>query len=189
MKKEKKPEEFDDLYIFAEFASGFNDYRYPYYKFVGKKVFNLQLRYWVEALNKFQSIYDGDERVEELLLILDMLCHSLEALAGVNIKPPPNNKTASLIVLYGKQKKGKAWDLKEEKLDLFKELEEMDWFQKNLSKHINKSDSRKEMLKQINYEKIRKYMNVTREIWLWILNKRYRSKIPEDQLKLFRYEF
>lgn len=74
-------------YRWAELASGQDNYIVEYYCKEKPNTFNLQLRYWVDALMKFQNIYDGNYKVEELLLILNLLCSSLETLAGVNIKP------------------------------------------------------------------------------------------------------
>lgn len=179
----KESEEF----YWARFASGQIDYVDSYYKIVNDKIFNLQLRYWIEALMKFQNLYDGNFKVEELLLILDLLCHSLETLAGVNINTPTKDRTPPLMILYKKTlKNDKEWDSSQEKPFLFKNLEEMDNFHKNLCKHINRSDSRKELLKQVSYEKIRKYMETTKEIWLWILNK---SNAPKEQLQFFEDDF
>ncbi|MDH5467474.1 MAG: hypothetical protein OEY25_08660 [Candidatus Aminicenantes bacterium] len=183
-------EESNDELILAEAASGFIDYKYEYYHEVGKKIVNLQLRYWVEALNRFQKTNEDCNEVEEFILILNLLCSSLETLAGVNINPTPDNYTPPLIKLYEERLiEDKKWNLKLEKPNLFKVLKEMDEYQKNLCKHLQKSHHRKELLKQINYEKIRKYMRTTKEIWLWILDKKFKGNIHRDQLLFFEYDF
>jgi len=177
-----------ETFYWAEVASGSEDYVGYYYDFVGDKVFNLQLRYWVEALNKFQQIYDGHFKIEELILIINLLCQSLETLAGVNIKP--RKHTPSILTMYKKSlKDDKGWDLFGERRDLYNSLEEMVIYQNNLSKHINKSSSRKDLLSQISYKKIRDYMKTTRDIWVWILGKKFNANIPDIQLSLFKYEF
>jgi len=182
--------EESEEYYWAEAGSWFTDYVGPYYQMVGNKIFNLQLRYWIEALNKFQQIYYGHYKVEELLLILNLLCNSLETLAGVNIRPPAKDYTPPLMILYKDSLRiDNRWDLRLEKPDLFKNLEEMDNFHKNLCKHIHKSNSRKDLLKQINHERIRKYIRTTKEIWLWILNKKFKGNIPKNQLQFFEYDF
>lgn len=177
-------------FYWAQFASGQVDYVDSYYEMVENKIFNLQLRYWVEALMKFQNLHDANYKAEELLLILNLLCNSLETLAGVNINPPAKDYTPPLMTLYKESlKKDKEWDLSREEPDLFKNLEEMDNYHKKLCKHIHKSDSRRELLNQINHEKIRKYMKVAKEIWLWILNKKFKGDIPKNQLNFFREDF
>jgi hypothetical protein len=175
-------------FYWAGAASGSTDYVSYYYDFVDTKVFNLQLRYWVEALSKYQQIYEGNFKVEELILILNLLCQSLETLAGVNIKP--RERTPSLLTMYKKSLKvEKGWDIHGERRDLFNCLEEMVRYHNNLCKHINKSNSRKDLLSQISYEKIRKYLKTTKDIWLWILGKIFSGNIPDNQLILFKYDF
>jgi len=182
-------EESKDFY-WAQLASGDIDYIGTYYEIESNVTFNMQLRYWVEALIKFQNLYVSNFKVEELLLILDFLCHSLETLAGVNIIPPANDFTPSLMNLYKESlRNDRGWNLKFDKPDLFKSLEEMNNYHNNLCKHINRSNSRKELLKQINLEKIRKYMNTAKNIWLWLLNKKYKGQIPNEQLQFFEYDF
>lgn len=173
-------------FIWAQYNSGWMQYVSDYYKHVGTKTFNLQLRYWVEALEKYQNLYYGNYKVEELLIILNHLCGSLETLAGVNICPPKDDYTPSLIKMYGEVlKTDRGWDLPKERPDLFVVLEEMDRFHKNLCKHINISSSRKDLLEQISYENIQHYITATRDIWLWILYKKFNGNIPEDQLNFF----
>ena len=173
-------------FIWAEYASGWTDAD-SYYRHVGTRIFNLQLRYWVEARMKFQNLYDGNYKVEELLIILNLLCSSLEALAGVNIKPPKDDLTPSLIKMYKVTLiTDKGWDLLKEKPNLFDKLIEMDQFHKNLCKHINISSSRKALLRQISYEKTQDFIETTKNIWLWILDKKFKGNIPDSQLEFFR---
>jgi hypothetical protein len=180
-------EESKDFY-WAQFSSGNIHYVDDYYRIIEDKIFNLQLRYWVEAREKAQNLYPGNFKVEELLLILNLLCCSLETLAGVNIKPPEKNFTPSLMTMYRcTLKNEKGWNLEQEKPDLFNNLKEMDNLHNKLCKHINISDSRKELLKQISYEKIQGYIDATRNIWLWVLNKGFNGNIPESQLVFFQY--
>lgn len=170
-------------FSWAEYASGWTHYVDNYYKHVGTRIFNLQLRYWVEARMKFQNLNEANYKVEELLIILNLLCSSLETLAGVNIKPPKDDRTPSLIKMYKETLiTDKGWDLPKERPDLFTRLKEMDQFHKNLCKHINISSSRKALLRQINYEKIQDFIETTKNIWLWVLDKKFKRNIPESQL-------
>jgi hypothetical protein len=136
---------------------------------------------------KFQNLYDWNYKVEELLLILNLLCSSLEALAGVNIKSPKKDRTPPLLEMYKDTLiTDKGWDLPKERPDLFAKLKEMDQFHKNLCKHINISSSRKVLLKQIIYQKIQDFIETTKNIWLWILDKKFKGNIPESQLEFFK---
>ena len=178
-------EESKDFY-WAQYSSGNDCFVGRYYEKMGAKTFNLQLRYWVEALEKDQRLYPGHFKVEELLLILNLLCMSLETLAGVNIKPPTDDYTPPLMTMYRHTLKDeKGWNLELEKPDLFAGLNEMDHLHKNLCKHINISRSRKDLLKKISYEKVQSFIEVTRNIWLWILDKAFKGNIPEHQLVFF----
>ena len=173
-------------FIWAQYGSWCMDHVGSYYELVAKRIFNLQLRYWVEAQMKFQNLYPGNYKVEELLIILNLLCSSLETLAGVNIKPPKSNHTPPLITMYKDTlRKDKACDLPKERPDLFAKLDDMDKFHKNLCKHINISSSRKALLKQISYEEIQDFIEATKNIWLWILDKKFKGNIPESQLEFF----
>lgn len=177
-----------DSFSIAQYASGSPAFLVDeYYNLVSDKTFNLQLRYWVEALCKFENLNEGNFKAEELVLVLNSLCNSLETLAGVNIKPTKGDYTPSLTILYSKTlKEQKGWDLIREKPRLFAELQEMIKYHNNICKHLNKSSSRKELLKTIDYKKIQRYMKTTQEIWLWILKKGFKGKIPEEQ-KIFFY--
>lgn len=73
--------------------------------------------------------------------------------------------TPPLLDLYS----GDAWDLRSERPDLYKALEDLNSDYNKLSKHMNKS--RVELLKDISYEKLQRFMDSTREIWKWVINK------------------
>jgi len=182
-----KNEDFDyNEMKMAEAASGTFDYVEKYY-IVAKKdsVFNLHFRYWAEAFNKFQSLNENNFCLEEGLIIINCLCNSLAILAGMNMKA--RNNVPGLVELYEKTlKKDKKWIIDSE---LLKDLKEMNNYYNNLSKHLNQVDWRKAMLKEITYKKICKYMNTAKEIWLWILNKKYNDNIPEDKLCFFDHNF
>jgi len=173
----------------AELGSGQTDSVEDYYWTAREdNIFNLQLRYWVEALRKFQGLYEENFILEEGIVIINALCSSLETLAGVNIKPVDH--TPSLMTMYDKTlKNDKGWDLRNDNLSLFAKLEEMDYYHKNICKHINKGNFKREMLKEINYVKIKEYMEITQEIWLWILNKAFNNAIPENQTRFFNNDF
>jgi transposase-like protein len=64
---------------------------------------------------------------------------------------------------------GCAWDLKKEKSDLYATLEELNKDYTKISKHMTKS--RTELLKDISYEKVKKYFETTRDIWKWVLER------------------
>lgn len=175
-----------DFFYIAELSTGQIDYVDDYYEKVKtNKIFNLQLRYWTESLYKFQKLDESHFILEEALLIINCLCNSLETLAGVNINPV--DYTPPLVKMYEETlKKDKGWDFTSDKPKLLEKLKEMDNYHKNICKHINKSNFKREMLKEINYEKLEDYMSVTQEIWLWVLTKAFNGNIPKDQLLFFK---
>ncbi len=160
-KKMKESENFDTHW--ASLASESEQYIESYYEKAGKKIFNLQLRYWVEALIKFEGLdKECNIKLEELLLILNSICNSLLILAGVNFKKPPQNDfIPHLMDLYDQ------WSLKKDKPELFYELCQMNENYNKLSKHLCKSPPRVKLLNKINYEEIRKYMNISIRISFW----------------------
>ncbi|MBW2046145.1 MAG: hypothetical protein JRI96_14895 [Deltaproteobacteria bacterium] len=168
-----------------------------YYEKVQKdpKSFNLQLRYWIEAVIQFRRL-NGHFAWEEAILILHLLCSSLETLAGVNIKSIKRDRTPFLRELYEKTLKDDyGWDLSLDKEDQYNVLLEMDNYHKNLSKHLNSTKSRRDLLNKflnnVDYQRLCDYMKTTQEIWLWMLEKRFEGKnnIEEDQLQFLREEF
>lgn len=176
-------------FVMAGFASGQGAFLDYYYGYVNNKIFNLQLRYWVEALEKFNNLTpELNLKKEELVIIINLLCQSLAILAGVNIRPKKN--TPPLMVLFEKElSKEKKWNLISDNPILFNELKEMNTYYNNLSKHLNRSKYRKSLIREINSEKIKKYMYTTQNIWIWFLGKRYKGKIPEEQMIFFNNAF
>jgi hypothetical protein len=135
---------------------------------------------------KFQNLYHGNYKVEELLLVLNLLCSSLETLAGVNIRPPKGDHTPPLIKLYEVTlAEDRGWNLIMEKPYLYEKLKAMDIFNKNLCKHISISPTRRALLRQVSYEDIQDFFEVTKNIWLWILDKKFKGNIPTSQLEFF----
>jgi len=161
-----------------------------YYEMVkkDKKFINLQLRQWTEALKRFEQMEQEGFNIEEVVLTIQSLCSSLETLAGMNIKPVEN--VPSLIALFKYTlKQDRGWDLYSERLDLFVTLVDMDNINKNIVKHLGKDISRQELLKTINYDKLREYMRATKEIWIWMLGKIFGGNIPKEQLRFFNKQF
>lgn len=143
-----------------------------------KKIINLQLRYWTEALQKFEVLEENGFIIEEGVLIINLLANSLSTLAGLNTK-----EERHLITLYDKG----DWNLKSEYPSRYKKLEELNSDCNKLSKHINWK--RIELFKKIEYKKISEYMDLAQKIWVWALNKQYKGSIPGDQLYYFDKEF
>ena len=139
---------------------------------------NLQLRYWTEAMEKFQQLKEDEFIIEEGVLIINLLANSLSTLAGLNVEGQHY-----LMTLYDKG----DWNLKLEHPEWYKKLEELNSNYNKLSKHINWK--RIELLKEIDYKKISEYMDLTQKIWVWALNKQYSGNIPDDQLYYFGHIF
>lgn len=161
---------FKNLYT-ACLSTG--DYKYidKYYEMntttSNPKIVNLQLRYWVEAVERFYNLDPSDyneNTIEEGVLIINLLANSLLILGGMNDKSG-KDRTPPLKELYS----GKAWNLKEENFNLYDMLDKLNEDYNNLSKHMNKS--RAELLKSISYDKVKKYFEATRDIWKWVLKK------------------
>ncbi|MDP3041821.1 MAG: hypothetical protein Q8N62_03700 [Candidatus Omnitrophota bacterium] len=171
--------ETPDIYV-AHLASGIDGFVNDYYDRVKSKkiTINLQLRYWTEALEKFQVLKGNDFIVEEGVLIINLLANSLSTLAGLNVEGEHY-----LITLYDKG----DWNLKLERSNWYKKLEELNSNYNKLSKHINWE--RTKLFQEIDYKKISEYMDLTQKIWVWVLNKEYNGNVPSDQLYYFDYTF
>jgi len=161
---------FKDFYS-ACLASGYYRYIDQYYDInisTNKpRIVNIQLRYWVEAVEKFYRLDKNqynENTIEEGVFIINLLANSLSVLGGMNVKSE-KSRTPPLLDLYS----GDAWDLRSERPDLYKALEDLNSDYNKLSKHMNKS--RVELLKDISYEKLQRFMDSTREIWKWVLSK------------------
>ena len=182
----------EENFDFMVAASGYTYNIESYYEIVkkdrNKKFINIQLRQWIEALRRFEQLDEEDFTIEEAVLTIQSLCSSLETLGGITIETTDNAPSLIAIFKYT-LKKEKGWDLSSEKSNLFALLEEMDNINKNIVKHITKAQSRKELLKTINYNKLREYMRTTKAIWIWMLNKIHKGNISEQQLRFFKKEF
>ena len=161
---------FKDLYT-ACLGSGAYKYIDKYYEINTStdkpKIVNIQLRYWIEAVEKFYNLSEADYNegtVEEGVLIINLLANSLLVLGGMNDKSG-KDRTPPLLNLYA----GDSWDLESERPDLYKTLGDLNDDYNKLSKHINKS--RSDLLKDVSYEKLKRYMELTRCIWKWVLAK------------------
>ena len=172
---------FKDLYT-ACLGTGSYKYIDKYYEIntstKNPKVVNIQLRYWVEAVERFYNLKEKDyneNTIEEGVLIINLLANSLAILGGMNDKTK-NAEHHYLLDFYS----GCAWDLKNEKPDLYETLEDLNKNYTKISKHMIKS--RTKCLKDISYKKIKKYFETTKEIWKWILSKK---KITNDVEALF----
>lgn len=174
--------DFKELYT-ACLASGNYKYIDKYYELntaatTNTKIVNVQLRYWIEAVEKFYNLDPSDyneKTIEEGVLIINLLANSLLILGGMNDRSG-KSKTPCLTELY----KSKEWDLKADKPDLYSTLKDLNDDYNHLSKHINKT--RAELLKKINYAKIKTYFEATRDIWKWVLQK---EKFTDDIEDLF----
>lgn len=95
-------------------------------------------------------------------------------------------QTPSLWRLYHETlPREKQWNIFLDRNDLESDFNTMVRFQNNLCKHINRSESRQRMLndfaQEVDYQKLQRYMDVTKEIWKWILNKRFNGEVPDKQ--------
>jgi len=167
--------DFKKLYT-ACLASGSYKYIDKYYEINTStdkpKIVNLQLRYWIEAVEKFYNLHPHDyneKTIEEGVLIINLLANSLSILGGMNDKTD-NADSHFLLHFYS----GYAWDLKEDEPKLYEVLVNLNKDYTKISKHMVKS--RTELLEDISYEKVKKYFETTRDIWKWVLKKEGATK-------------
>ena len=165
-----------DIYV-AHLASGMSAYVSDCYEQVKSKkiLINLQLRYWTEALEKFQELDEEGFIVEEGVLIINLLANSLSTLAGLN-----QDGRHYLMDLYDKDN----WNLKLEHPEWYEKLGDLNSDYNKLAKHINWD--RVDLLRILNYKKVSEYMDLTQKVWVWVLGKQYKGNIPDDQLYHFR---
>ncbi|MCD4779947.1 MAG: hypothetical protein K8S27_05285 [Candidatus Omnitrophica bacterium] len=163
-------EKFKDLYT-ACLSSGGYKYIDRYYEINSStskpKIINMQLRYWIEALEKYYHLDPADyneKTIEEGVLIINLLANSLAILGGMNDKTE-NAERHYLLDFFS----GCSWDLKTEKPGLYESLEELNRDYTKVSKHLVRS--RQELLKDISFDKIKKYFEAARGIWIWVLEK------------------
>jgi len=143
-----------------------------------KSIFNLPLSYWRTAKFLFCNMpelrYSEFKYMEKEMyfILINLCCSSLESLGGVSIKPPDDGKTPCLMTLYDYDLPKKGWKLKEEKPALYLDLNKMyrEYFL-GISKHLNTGKDRAKKINQLDHAIICQYMQTTREIWLWCLNK------------------
>lgn len=157
---------FNDTYK-ACLATGHWTYLNAYYSDNSKEaIINMQLRYWVEAVNKFYKLDEeeyNEQTVQEGVMIINLLANSLLCLGGMNYSS--GGHTPALCKLFA----GVVWDLKTEDPQMFSKLEGLNEVYNNLSKHI--SISKVDMYNDLDYPKLKEYYEVTRDIWKWVMNK------------------
>jgi len=177
----RESENFD----FAKFASGgFWEHSQTYYdrRNEDREFINMQLRYWTEALDRFNELNEDNYTVEEGLLIINELGNSILALGSRNYNPSIGEHIPSIPGLYG----NKPWDLKSAENLLYEKLLQFNDIYNNLTKHVNMT--RIELLKIISYSDISKYMDMAQAIWKWVLKNHF-VNIPARQQYHFDHVF
>jgi len=154
-------------------ASGYYKYIDEFYentRFCDPNIVNMQIRYWIEAVEKFYNIseeeYD-EEIIEEGILIINCLANSLMILGGVNWNG--KGPVPSLLNLYD----GEPFPLKEKNQKLYNDLIEINNLYNKLSKHFCKD--RVELYRSISYSNLKKFFNTSRDIWLWVCHNIFKT--------------
>ncbi|MCG8508148.1 MAG: hypothetical protein MI741_02865, partial [Rhodospirillales bacterium] len=134
-------------------------------------VINMQIRYWIEAVEKFNNLPEseyGVGTVEEGILIINLLGNSLLTLGGVNWQGS-SNRVPPLLELYG----GDPFPLKQERPELFMTLERLNDLYNKLSKHF--SLERSKLFPELTFQELRKLYDATAEIWLFVCHYHHAS--------------
>lgn len=151
-------------------ATGYRRYVEDFYSSVqstSPATINMQVRYWVEAVEKFYSLDedDYDQKVlEEGILVLNNLANSLLYLGGANWSG--SGRVPSLLELFN----GKAFNLKQDRPELFKKLEEINRLYNKLSKHFTLQ--RRVMFEEVTYKKLHDLLEASAKIWQWVCEQR-----------------
>lgn len=142
-------------------------------------VINVQLNSWLEAKKKYMLLKNNiNYNWGDFIPIIKELGDSLAYLFGINYDC--NMRTPSLKKFISNSLPQKGWDLKKDEPILFKDFERLDDYYKDISKHLNRLKVDK--INALTVIDISRFMETTRRIWIWYLNKNYNYKIPDEQL-------
>jgi hypothetical protein len=143
---------------------------------------NLQLTSWKNAKKIYFKIKgENAPKLEEMISVVNHLGNSLTYLFGANYME--EGHTPSLKKMIDEICPKKGLDLKSDNPDLYKRFCELDEVHKSVSKHFSrgKIPEAKKITKQI----LNEYMETTRKIWIWFLDKKFEGNIPPEQLTEF----
>ncbi|MGF1634787.1 MAG: hypothetical protein ACFCVE_13120 [Phycisphaerae bacterium] len=159
------PRELANLYT-AISGSGYRRYIEDFYSDAsGTRVVNMQIRYWIEAVEKFNNLPESEydiDTLEEGILIVNLLANSLLTLGGVNWRG--SGQVPPLLRLYD----GTPFKLKQDRADLYAKLEALNDLYNKLSKHF--SLERAVIFPELTFNRLRELYDATADIWLYVCN-------------------
>ena len=149
-------------------------------------IINLQLTAWCEANDKYDSIkVKGEYNWGDIIPVINLLGDSLSHLFGMNYNK--DGQTPPLYKFINDYLPSRGWDLKSENPELYKDFLKLDKFYKNITKHIASYKTRE--ASEITFDELSYFMDTTRKLWIWFLNKIYNGIIPDEQLVFFDKEY
>jgi hypothetical protein len=131
-------------------------------------VVNMQIRYWIEAVEKFNNLAESDyeaDTIEEGILIVNLLANSLLVLGGANWAG--SGKVPPLLELYG----GDPFDLKGKGPELYEHLRKLNDLYNKLSKHFTLQRAR--LFSEMTYPAIKSLYRATADIWKFVCHEHH----------------
>ncbi|MBT3276083.1 MAG: hypothetical protein HN368_23245 [Spirochaetales bacterium] len=152
---------------------------------------NAQVRWWYEAMRLYEAKVRHSKlaHIDDLILVTTYLGQSLTGLFGRKFPGTPGRRDTPSLIGYIK------YVLPENGLDLQSDQEryyscaydlivDMDQYYTTITKH---PDSNKEgMMKELTKEKVTKFMEATRRVWIWYGYKKFSDEITAASLVAFQ---
>ncbi|SNQ61024.1 hypothetical protein [Candidatus Methanoperedens nitratireducens] len=145
-------------------------------------VVNLQLDYWIDAVNEYKKIKENNNpNLSYMIKTVNLLGSSLSNLFGANYHTINKRKeTPSLKILVEKA------GLKTDSRDLYERFLRFNQFYNDVAKHF--SSIKIDKAKDLDMNNLKEYMEITRDVWIWYFSKFYYN-IPDEQLSHFKIAF
>ena len=144
---------------------------------------NTQLDAWIDAKSKYYDLLNRDYNWGDFKLIISKLGDSLTDLFGINYNDN-SNYTPPLLAYINKIFPNEfGWNLEKDNPQLYLDFLKLDNFHKDKCKHydINKVPE----LEKLHLDDLKRFMETTRQVWLWFFNKKFGRIIPVELLKEF----
>lgn len=155
-----------------------------------KILINKHLKHWKMANLFLKIIKDDSTRINLYIYNDDVILHlgiGLEKFLRANIDDDRiSSQGNSITKILLNLDRYKHWSLKNDDINLYNWLiNEFKVKYESFSKHATPKNH-KEYIHYIDIDKLNEYMNNIKKIWIWVLNKKFRNNIPEDQLLEFK---
>ncbi len=148
-------------------------------------IINIQLDCWIKANQLYQShLQSNTNDILVRVQIIRLLGDSLTTLFGMNYHGSDSNTPSLLSYINNYFPNSMNWNLKTDNLNLYNEFIEFDNFHKNAIKHFDKRKI--SLLSNLTINKVAEYIKITKNIWIWFLNKHFNELAPDELLKYFK---